>query len=330
MAFLLPFTASLLAAAAVCCAADLPARALLVLNKEEATLAIVDASSGKVIGRIPTGENPHEVEVSLDGKLAFVTNYGSRTPGHTLSVIDLVTQKERHRVELAPLSKPHGITVSQGKVWFSAEANKAIGSYDPVSNRVDGIVGTGQSGSHMVLTSKDDKYFFTTNMGSNTVSIFERTAEAANWKHTVLAVGQGPEALDLTPDGRELWVAHSRDGGVSVIDIEGGKVASTIDVGTKRSNRLKFTPDGKYVLISDLAGGELVVLDRASRKQVKRMQLGKSPEGIFMEPGGARAFIAVAGDNHIAVLDLKTLELTGKFETGQGPDGMAWAGGTSK
>ena len=62
-------------------AAETPSSALLVLNKEEATLAIVDLASGKVVGRVPTGEGPHEVAVSSDGKLAFVGNYGSRTPG---------------------------------------------------------------------------------------------------------------------------------------------------------------------------------------------------------------------------------------------------------
>jgi YVTN family beta-propeller protein len=98
-------------------------------------------------------------------------------------------------------------------------------------------------------------------------------------------------------------------------------------VQTKRSNRLKFTPDGKLVLISDLEGGELVVLDRASRKEIKRIRLGRNPEGILMAPDGARAYVAVAGDNEVAIIDLKTLEPMGRISTGAGPDGMAWAGG---
>src|SRR6266576_5856899 len=112
-------------------AAQTPSPALLVLNKEDAILAIIDPASQKIVGRVPTGEGPHEVTVSSDGKLAFVGNYGSGpNPGHTISVIDLVTQKELHRVDLGPLRRPHGIAYADGKVYFTAEVNKLIGRYD--------------------------------------------------------------------------------------------------------------------------------------------------------------------------------------------------------
>lgn len=305
-------------------AAELPSPALLVLNKEEATLAIVDPSNGKVTGKVPTGEGPHEVAVSADGRHAFVTNYGARTPGNSLSVIDLVAQKELHRVNLLPMQRPHGITVADGKVWFTAEGNKLIGRYDLPSNRVDYLLGTGQNGTHMVMLNKDNSRIYASNIASDSISIFSPTPDATGWNQVVVPVGKGPEGMDLSPNEKELWAAHSRDGGVSIVDVADKKVTGTIDVGTKRSNRLKFTVDGKYALISDLAGGELVILDVASKKVVKRLALGKMPEGILIDPDGSRAFIAVAGDNRVDILNLKTLTITGKLETGTGPDGMAW------
>ncbi len=305
-------------------AADLPKPALIVLNKEDATLVVVDPNTGKVSAPVPTGEGPHEVEVSADGKLAFVTNYGARNPGNSLSVIDLAAGKELHRVDLLPMQRPHGITVAEGKVWFTAEGSKLIGRYDPAANKVDTLMGTGQNGTHMVILSKDASRIFAANIGGDSISIFTHTPDGAGWNQTVVPVGKGPEGLDLTPDGKQLWTAHSRDGGVSILDVEEKKVVGTFDIGTKRSNRIKFTPDGKLALVSDLAGGELVILDVAGRKIVKKMALGKMPEGILMDPNGTRAFIAVAGDNHIAVLDLKTLEVVKKLEPGKGPDGMAW------
>ena len=128
----------------------------------------------------------------------------------------------------------------------------------------------------------------------------------------------------MSPDGREIWAAHSRDGGVSIIDLEQKKVVGTIDLKTKRSNRLKFTPDGKLALVSDLDAGEVLVIDVASRAVTKKIPLGKMVEGILMQPDGARAYVAVNGDNYVAVIDLKTLTVTGRLETGKGPDGMAW------
>lgn len=306
-------------------AAELPSPALVVLNKEEATLAIVDPASGKVTGRVGTGEGPHEVVVSEDGSLAFVSNYGARTPGSTLSVIDLSAQKELHRVDLTPMQRPHGLAIAEGKVWFTAEGNKLLGRYDPAANRVDFLLGTGQNVTHMVLLSKDNREIYTANIGSDSISIFSRAPNSTNWNQLVIPVGKGPEGIDLTPDGRELWTAHSGDGAVSIIDVSARKVTGIINIGTKRSNRLKSTLDGKYALVTDLAGGDLVVVDVASRKVMKRIGLGRSPEGILLEPGGTRAFIAVAGENHVAIFDLKTLAVTGRFDTGTGPDGMAWA-----
>jgi len=312
--------------AAITAAAETPSPALIVLNKEDANLAIVDPTSGKVVGRVPTGVGPHEVAVSSDGKLAVVGNYGTGPePGKTLSVIDLVTQKELHRVDLGPLRRPHGVTFAGGKAYFTAEANKLIGRYDPAANQVDWLQGTGQNTTHMVLVSSNLNRIFTSNISSDSISIFERSGNGENWNQTVVPVGKGPEAFDVSPDGNELWTAHSRDGGVSVINVNSRQVVDTIKLGTKRSNRLKFTPDGKHVLITDLDAGELVVLDAQTRKEVKHIKLGRGPEGILMIPDGSLAYVAVAGDNTIAVVDLKTWDVTGHITTGTGPDGMAWA-----
>jgi YVTN family beta-propeller protein len=313
-----------LALAANLAAAETPSPALLVLNKEESSLAIIDPSSGKVVGRVPVGEAPHEVTASADGKLAFVANYGARNPGSTISVIDLVAQKELRRVDLGPLRRPHGIAFADGKVYFTAEVNKLIGRYDPAGNQIDWLLGTGQNGTHMVLVSGDANTIFTANIGSGSISVIQRTSGSPGWNETVIPVGKGPEGIDLSPDGKEVWTAHSGDGGVSIIDVATRKVMQTINVQTKRSNRLKFTPDGKLVLISDLEGGDLVVLDAAAHKEIKRMKLGRTPEGILIVPGGSRAYVAVAGDNRIDIIDLKTLEVTGHISPGSGPDGMAW------
>ena len=134
-------------------AALAPAQTLLVLNKE-GTLAIVDPASKKILGTVRVGEQPHEVEVSNDGKLAFVTNYGSGpAPGNTLSVIDIAARKELHRVDLGTLRRPHGVAVAENKAYFTAEANKLIGRYDPATNQVDWLLGTGQNSTHMVMNS---------------------------------------------------------------------------------------------------------------------------------------------------------------------------------
>jgi YVTN family beta-propeller protein len=305
-------------------AQTLPSPALLVLNKFDATLSIINPANGATVGTVRTGDGPHELAVSADGKTAFASNYGERAPGTSLSEIDLATRRER-RVELAPLSTPHGLFVWQGSVYFSAEANGAIGRYDPATGKIERVLSTGQAGTHMVMATADGALLFASNVGDDSVTIAERdSAGGGAWRTTTVPTGRGPEGFDVSPDGRELWAAHSGDGGVSIIDIAARKVAATFDIGTRRSNRLKFTPDGRHALVSDLDAGELVIVDTAARRVAKRLRLGAAPEGVLVVPDGSRAYVAVNGDDRLAVVDLASFEVTGTVATGRGPDGMAW------
>ncbi len=224
--------------------------------------------------------------------------------------------------------RPHGLAFAGGKLYFTAEGSKKIARYDPAADKIDWEFETGQATTHMVMVSKDLRTIYTSNIGSDNVSVIKQGPDGA-WSQTLVAVGRGPEGIDVVM-GREgvfpieeVWSAHSRDGGVSII--HGDKVFATIDAGTKRSNRIKVTPDRKFALLSDLDAGELVVVDIATRTVAKRLPVGKQPEGVLITPDGSRAFVAVNGDNAIAVVDTKTWTVTKRLSPGTGPDGMAWS-----
>jgi YVTN family beta-propeller protein len=303
---------------------------LLVLEKDDKSLAIVDPASLKVLGRAPAGNDPHEVVASDDGKFAYISNYGAfSSPLHTLSVVDLSARKALSTVDIGGLLAPHGLQFAGGKVYFTAEGSKAIGRYDPAGQKIDWVLGIGQNRTHMLVVAKDLNTIFTSNVNSDTISIINRdkNGDASGWIETPIAVGKGPEGFDVSPDGREVWAANSHDGTVSIIDVAGKKVTQTLDPHTKFANRVKFTPDGKLVLISDLGTGNLVVLDAVTRKETKRISLGQGAAGILIKPDGSVAYVAVSRDNYIAIVDLKTLNVTGHIPTGKGPDGMAWVAG---
>jgi YVTN family beta-propeller protein len=316
-------------------AADTPANALLVLAKRDGMLLIVDPSSLKVIARIPVGNDPHEVIASTDGKTAYASNYGGGAY-NTLAVVDLVAQKALPAVDLGALRGPHGLVFAGGKPWFTAEAAKAIGRYDPATKSVDWILGTGQNRTHMIYVSPDMKLIVTTNVNSGTVSIIEKAAgggpgpggpmgvSGGDWNETVVRVGNGSEGFDVSPDGKEIWVANAADGTVSIIDAAGKQVTQTLAAGVSGANRLKFTLDGKLVFISSLRGSDVTVIDSATRKTIKKIAVGHGAAGILMQPDGARVFVACSPDGYVAVIDLHSMEVVGRIEAGQDPDGLAW------
>lgn len=300
------------------------AATLLVLNKEDSTLSFVDPANGRTTATVPVGTGPHEVEVSRDGKLAVVSNYGARTPGNSLSVIDLAAKRERQRVDLGNLQRPHGLAIPDStSAYFTSEVAKGVGRLDLGTGKFEWKLPTGQERTHMVVASRDGRTLVTANIQSDSVSIL-RLATDGSATQSLVKTGKGPEGLDLSPDQKQLWAANSGDGSVSIVDVAAGKLVRTFDVGTKRSNRLKFTPDGKMVLISDLSGGELVVLDAATQQQKARITIGANPCGILIVPDGSRAYVALAGENRVAVVDLTSLKVTGRIETGAQPDGLAW------
>jgi YVTN family beta-propeller protein len=351
----------LIAGAFLACVAfaQAPPSTLLILAKSDNTVAIVDPATLQVLARVPAGPDPHEIIASDDGKLAFISNYGgSDSTLNTISVVDLVARKALSPIDLGALRSTHGLAFAGGKLYFTAETNKVIGRYDPASQRVDWVLGTGQDRTHMIAVSSGLDQIVTSNVNSGTISIIEQVSQPnggfgpppggmppqasgppnpgpppggprLTWKVTNVPAGNGAEGFDISPDGKEIWAANARDATVTIINVASKKASETFPVPVKGANRLKFTPDGARVLISGLgarAGDtSLVVIDASTHKEVKRLDLGGGAAGILIPPDGSRAYVAVSTGDKIAVVDLKTLEVAGKIDAGKQPDGMAWA-----
>jgi DNA-binding beta-propeller fold protein YncE len=139
----------------------------------------------------------------------------------------------------------------------------------------------------------------------------------------------------VSPDGKEIWAANAQDGTVTIVDVASKKALETFAVSVNHANRLKFTPDGKRVLISGLGAGpgsaeaskgsNLAVVDAATHKEIKQLSLGGGSAGILIVADGSRAYVAVSAKDKVVAIDLKTLEIVGEIPTGKQPDGLAWA-----
>ena len=335
--------------------AQTPSPALLILEKADNTLAIVDPATLKIVGRVPAGPDPHEIEASPEGKLAYISNYGgSDSSLHTISIVDLETQKALPPIDLAGLRSPHGLSFTGGKLYFTAETNKVVGRYDPAAHAIDWLIGTGQDRTHMVAVSASGDRVFTSNVSSGTISIIEQVLPSAptfgpppggspgsapppgpppgaprkTWRVTNVPAGGGSEGFDVAPDGKQIWVANAQDGTVTIIDVAAKKPLQTFPISV-RGNRLKFTLDGKQALVSGGLGGSskanVVILDVSTHKELKSFDLGGGSAGILITPDGSHAYVAVSAKNEVIALDLKKLEITGHIATGKGPDGLAWA-----
>jgi YVTN family beta-propeller protein len=296
---------------------------LVIVNRADSTVSFVDANQMKLLSTIPTGTGPHEVVTTADGKTAIVSIYGTQQPGSSLAILDVATQKETKRVDLMPLTRPHGMVLLAGKIYFSAEGNNAVGRFDVAAGKVDWLIGTGQSVSHMVVVSADQKKIYTPNIGSDTVTAIEfGSVPPSGSKTTHIPVGKQPEAIDISPNSKEVWAGLNGDAGIDVIDTETNKVVERVKLGG-RPYRVRFTPDGKVAVATMPATQELIVIDAATRKETKRIKLDGDPLGLIFTPDGQIAYVTAAKTNRVIKVDMEKGEVIGSVVVGNTPDGIA-------
>jgi len=329
----------------------------------------VDPATKKVLYTVPVGGlgQPHNVVVSDDGKYAFTTNlvrytqwsnypgstdklpavsekrlnYPGGLPADSISIIDIKNHKLLYTVDIGPGAEPHGIGFGAGKCFFTAEGWKSVGRVDPALHRIDWMGGIGQERVHELVVTDDGKRLFSANIGSNSIAAvapwdpatdkqaFTGKEEAPPWNTTIIPAGRGSEGIGMTPDEKEVWVLNRADNTATVVDVLTKKVIDTVQLNTKDPLRVTFTPDSARVLVSDTKTGEVIVYDRASRKEIKRIaNVGSQAHGLVVSPDGAFAYAGVEVAADVAIIDLKTYEIVGRIplDTGKkafdGIDGM--------
>src|SRR6185437_11000351 len=155
---------------------------LLVANKGEHTLGLVDPSAGRQIATVPEGGiTGHEVAASPDGRRAFVPIYGDSgvglpgTDGGKIDVIDLESRKVTHAIDFGRGVRPHCPVFGpkDGLLYVTTELDKSVSIIDPRTLKIVGKVPTGQPESHMLAISHDGRHGYTANVGPGTVSVLD-------------------------------------------------------------------------------------------------------------------------------------------------------------
>ena len=316
---------------------------LIVLNKSDNTVSLIDLKSKKSVATVPTGVGPHEAAVSPDGKIAVIANYGAQgQPGNSLTVVDISKKEVVRTIDLGEYRRPHGINWLQGnRIVVTAEVNKALLIVDVTSGKVLDAINTEQNVSHMVAVSAKTNRAFVANIGSGTVTVIDL---ATKKKIADIPTGAGAEGIDISPDEREVWVTNRESNTISVVDQATLKVIATLD-SKSFPIRIKFVGDGKHVLVSNAQSGDIAVFDAIARKELKRIpmelkaatgqteqrlfgtQFGQSPVpvGILVIPSVNRAFVANTNADIVTVVDLKEWKVVDRLQAGKEPDGLAYS-----
>jgi YVTN family beta-propeller protein len=313
---------------------------LVVVNKSDDSVSILDGSTGKLRMTVPVEKGCHEAEILPDGKVAAVSAYGrTGDPGRMVLFVELASGKVASRVDLGEGARPHGLhALPDGRLLVTAEGRRELVVVDPRTAKVTARVPTGHDVSHMVAASPDSRRAYVSSLAWGGVTVVDLTTGKVIGD---VPTGKGAEGLDVTPDGREIWVANRDANTISIIDAKSLKVVFTIRAA-EFPIRVKLTRDGSRAIVSFTGSGDVGVYDAPTRAEVARISIGRgavegaetrvfqkrfasspAPVGILIAPDGKRAWIAATNADVVSVLDLERLRVADAWPTGHEPDGLA-------
>lgn len=271
-----------------------------VANEGADTVSVLDAVSFKALAIVRVGKMPHNVQVSPDGKFAWVTNNGE--PGQS-------TDASAHQ---ATAHGAHGAMALPGAVWVIDTSTDAVVAQVPV----------GMHPAHVVV-SPDGRLAYVTNGGDNTVSVIDTAARSVV---ASIPVGQSPHGLRIRPDGKEVYVANLKVGTVSVIDTASQKEVAQVPAG-KGPAQTGFTPDGRLAFVSLSQENAVAMIDTATRKVIRKIAVGSVPIQLYATPDARTLLVANQGTRKkpgktVSLIDLQSFKVAKTIETGAGAHGV--------
>lgn len=320
---------------------------LLVLNKSDGDVSVIDPRSGATLTKVEVGTGPHEAATSPDGKTVVVCNYGDNTPGNTLSVLDMASRNVTATISLGEHARPHGIVfLPDGKrVLVTSEVRQALIEVDLARGEVTRALPTDQRASHMVALAAGAARAYVADIASGSISVFDLDRSE---RLAVLPTGAGAEGIACHPSRDEVWVTNRAAHTVSIVAGTEPNVAKQLEAPVFPI-RVAFTPDGLHALVSCAQSGEVRVFDVEERREVRKVAMprkvaadeergerifagaqGPMPIGVLIEPDGKFAFVANTFSDMVTVIDLATWEVVRQIETGRQPDGMTWVPAAKK
>ena len=273
-----------------------------VADEGSNTVSIIDTASLKTIGRVPVGQDPHNVQVAPDGKVAWVTNNGEPAK---------MTEKSPD----AKISKSGGMNMD-------STAPGAVWAIDTATDKVLAKIPVGTHPAHVVVTP-DGRQAYVVNGGDNSISVVDTAAQSVI---ATIAVGAGPHGMRISPDGKQAWVANLKGGTVSVIDTESQKQIAEIAVG-KGPAQVGFTSEGSLGFVSLSGENRVAVIDPLSRNVIGKVAVGTVPIQLYATPDSKFVLVANQGSpgkpgNTVSFIDVAGLKVAATIKTGAGAHGV--------
>jgi len=304
---------------------------LLVANKGDETLGIVDPGAGQQIAIVAEGGTTgHEVAASPDGHTAYVPIYGNSgvgkpgTDGRNMIVVDIASRKVVGNVDFGHGVRPHcaAFGPKDRMLYVTTELDKTISIIDPRTLKIVGSIPTGQPESHMLAITADGERGYTANVGPGTVSVLDMENRKTI---AVIPVAGVVQRIALTPDGKMAFTSNQTKPQLAVIDTASNKVKTWIPLPAAGYGTAP-TPDGRWLVVAVPSAKKVAVVDLGAMKVAQVLDVPASPQEVLMRPDGQVAYVSCDASHKIAEIRTSNWTVAKLIDAGPGADGLAWAG----
>jgi len=303
---------------------------LLVANKGEHTLGLIDPVEGREVATVPeSGVTGHEVIASPGGSLAFVPIYGNSgvgQPGSDGSTLDVVNLSERRCVRVIDFG--HGVRPhcpmfgpKDRLLYVTTELDQAVTVIDPHTFKIIAKVPTGAPESHMLAISSDGSRGYTANVGPGSVSVLDLVGRKTV---AVIPVANHVQRISVTPDGRWVFTSDTENPRLAVIEAASNKVSRWITLPATGYGSA-VTPDGKWLLIALPNAPGVGVVNLATMEFARTISLPPAPQEVLIRPDGKVAYVSCDRSRQVAAVDLSDWKVDKLIDAGKNADGLAWA-----
>jgi len=303
---------------------------LLVANKGDQALGIIDPVEGRQVAAVPEGGvTGHEVIASPDGTRAFVPIYGDSgvgkpgSDGRTLAVIDLATKTVTGTIDFGKGVRPHCPVFGpkDGLLYVTTELDESVTVIDPTTLAIVGRVPTGQAESHMLAITRDGRKGYTANVGPGTVSVLDLEKRSTI---AVIPISRTTQRISLSVDDRWAFTADQTAPRLIVIDTSVNAVARRIDLPAPGYGTAP-TPDGRYLLVAVPSANKVAVIDFKSWIVERTIDVPPSPQEVLVRPDGKVAYVSCDVPGKVAAIRTSDWQVETIIDAGKAADGLAWA-----
>ncbi len=274
------------------------AQTIVVVEEGLGKVVEVDESNHACRGEIPVGLKPHEIALSSDGRMAYVSNFGLLeanfkvgVPGKTISVIDIARGVEVKKLNLpeGQLAAPHGVKVRPGRnsaaeLFTNAEIGDTMLVFDRNSGKIARTFPL-SPGVHNFIFSPDGASLFAFSIKGQ---VFKINPDSGHIDATANIAS--PRGLAWTADNAHLIVAGK--GELQILDpqnLSAVKVFTGFDVGQLYYSTA--SPDGRLIFAPAVLDGVVLVIDADTGKVLQRIPSG-SPLSVTIQPDRESAWVS--------------------------------------